>query len=109
LAILLLGGSTMDVAPGRSFGTPHAPPPPLAAPRDDIPTGALGQEAGHVPPPGPPPHPTSYHARLASAVVDGLQGLARLQAVEVTFFDRKAVAEISAGLPGVKVRLHPSR
>lgn len=42
-------------------------------------------------------------ARLASTVVEAAQGLAKLKALELTFFHPEVVAEVAAGLTGVEV------
>jgi len=109
LAFLLLGGSTMDVAPRHSCGIREAAPPAsLGNHPDSASDRGPGLEACYTSQSGVvyrPDTPASCSARIVNSVVDALQGLAGLKALELTFFDPKVVAEVSKGLPGVKVRL----
>lgn len=111
LAFLLLGGSTMDVAPRHNFEVRETAPPAAMGSHPDLASdGAPGLEACYTSPSGVvyrPDNPASCCARIVDSVVDALQGLAGLEALELTFFDPKVVALMSKGLPGVKVRLEP--
>jgi hypothetical protein len=109
LAFLLLGGSTTEVAPHHSLEIRGAAPPgPLGVPSSEVSIGGgPSLEACYTSPSGAvyrPHTPASYYARLASTVVEALQGLAGLNTLELTFFDPEVVAEVSARLPGIQVR-----
>jgi len=97
-----LNPKPMDVAPPNRLTPREA----AAAPLEALPVAPLsgGNEVMMATDHHMSDHTVAtYHARLANTVVDALQGLSGLTALELTFFDPAVVAEVSAGLPGVQV------